>query len=92
MYNTSLLDCTLMEVAVEVRTQTTRFVVYGLSAIATTLILSASARAATNAVKPCEQVGRDLKSLQVPVTTLTVDAVDHVPIDQDVTEPNAFSI
>jgi hypothetical protein len=91
MYNTNLLDCTSTEVAVDVRTLTTRFVVYSLSAIAITLILSVAARAATTSVMPCEQVSRDLRSLKVPVTALTLDTVDHVPIDQEAGDPNSFS-
>lgn len=90
MYNTNLLDCSRTEVAVEVRTQPTRFVVCGLSAIAMTLLLSVVARAASTTVMPCEQVGRDLKSLKVPVTALTLDTVDHVPVDRDAGDPSTF--
>ena len=91
MYNTNLLDCSKTEVAVDIGTQTTRFVVCSLSALATSLILSVSALAATDSVIPCEQVGRDLKSLNVPVNSLTVNAVDHVVIDPDASDPDAIS-
>ena len=91
MYNTNLLDCSPMEVAVDIAAQTTRFAVCGLSAIATTLLLSSAAGAATSAVMPCEQVGRELKSLQVPVSTLLLDSVDHVSINDDANDPNSIS-
>ena len=87
MYNTSLLDCTQTEVAVDIGTQTKRIVYSGLSATAISVLLSATALAANNTVIPCEQVSRDLKSLDVPVEKLTVNIVDHMPIDPDATKP-----
>ena len=63
------------------RFQPKRYIISGLSVLAATLMLSSTTHAATSAVIPCEQVGRDLKSLEVPVDALTVDKVDHVPTD-----------
>lgn len=88
MYNTSLLGCAKMEVAVDFRTQTTQCVLSGWPALAATLLLSASAVAASNSGMPCEQVGRDLKSLEVTVEALTLTAVDHVPMAQNAAKPN----
>lgn len=89
MYNTSLLGCAKMEVAVDFRTQTTQYVRSGLPALAAALLLSsASAVAANNSGMPCEQVSRDLKSLEVTVEALTLTAVDHVPIAQHAAKPN----
>lgn len=88
MYNTSLLGCAKMEVAVDFRTQTTQYVLSGLPALAATLLLSASAVAASNSRMPCAQVGRDLKSLEITVEALTLTAVDHVPIAQNAAKPN----
>lgn len=56
----------------------------GLPVLAAALMLSATAYAASNAVVPCEQVGRDLQSLTIPVDELAVDAVDHAPIDPEI--------
>jgi hypothetical protein len=47
-------------------------------------MLSATGHAASNAVVPCEQVGRDLQSLEVPIDELGVEAVDHAPIDPEI--------
>jgi hypothetical protein len=44
-------------------------------------MLNATAHAASSSRDPCDQVGRDLQSLEVPVYSLTVDMIDHVPID-----------
>jgi hypothetical protein len=77
-----------MEVAVDFRTQTTQYGLSGLSALAATLLLSASAVAASNSGMPCAQVGRDLKSLEITVEALTLTAVDHVPIAQNAAKPN----
>ena len=51
---------------------------------------SATAHAASSSVTPCDQVGRDLQCLKVPVEAMTVDEVDHVPVDpQTIDEPSA---
>jgi hypothetical protein len=55
----------------------------GLSVLAAVLMLSATAHAASSFIVPCDQVGRDLKSLAVPVDALTVDVVDHIPTNPD---------
>ena len=55
-----------------------------LPLIAAALMMSATAQAATNAGVPCEQVGRDLQSLDVAVNELAVEAVDHTAIDADI--------
>ncbi len=69
------------EIAVEFRVQPKRTIISGLSVLTATLMLNASAHAASTAVYPCEQVGRDLQSLEVPVGKLTLAVVDHVPSD-----------
>ena len=49
--------------------------------LAAALMLSTAAHAASSAADPCDQVGRDLKSLELPVDALTVNVVDHIPTD-----------
>ena len=61
--------------------QPKRYTIPGISALAAALMLSAPAQAANNLVNPCDQVGRDLQSLEVPVDELTVDVVDHATTD-----------
>jgi hypothetical protein len=56
-------------------------IISGLSVLAAALMASAAVHAASNSALPCDQVGRDLQSLDVPVDGLAVDAVDHTPID-----------
>ncbi len=63
-----------------------RIVFPGLSVFAAALLLSATTHAATNAVIPCEQVGRDLQSLSVDADELKVAAVDHVPVDPELVD------
>lgn len=65
------------------RVQPKRFIISGLSVLAAALMTNATAYAASNSVVPCDQVGRDLQSLEVPVDTLPVNVVDHIPIDPD---------
>ena len=72
------------------RTQLTRYIMSGLSALAAALMLSATALAASNSVVPCDQISRNLKSLEVTVEALTVDAVEHGPIDRRAVDPNAI--
>ena len=62
----------------------------GLPVVAAVLALAATAQAASSTVVPCDQVGRELKSLVVPVNALTVDRVDHTPIDTGRAEPDAI--
>ena len=71
------------EVTVDFRVQPKRTIISGLSVLAAVLMLSAPAHAASRFVVPCEQVGRELKSLELPVNALTVDVVDHTPTDPD---------
>lgn len=72
----------------ESRVQAKRYIICGLPVLAAVLMWSATTNAASNSVVPCDQVGRDLKSLEVPVEALPVDLVDHTPIDpDDVDEP-----
>ena len=54
-----------------------------LPVLAAALLLSATGHAANNGVFPCEQVKRDLQSLEVPVDALTPKAVDHTPVDTE---------
>ena len=65
------------------RVQPKRTIISGLSVLAAVLMLSAPAHAASRFVVPCEQVSRELKSLELPVNALTVDVVDHTPTDPD---------
>lgn len=67
------------------RVQLKRTIISGSSALAAVLMLSAPAHAASRFVVPCDQVGRELKSLELPVNALTVDVVDLTP-----TDPNAI--
>jgi len=66
---------------VDFRTQLLRFIESGLTALAATLMLSATAFAATGAGVPCDQVSRNLKSLEVPAAALTVNAIEHIAAD-----------
>ncbi len=54
----------------------------GYAAVAVTLVLSAgwstTALGATSSLVPCDQVARNLTSLEVTVEALSVDMVDHV--------------
>ena len=72
------------------RTQLMRYIISGLSALAAALMLSATALAANSAVVPCDQVSRNLKSLEVPVQALTANAVEHVPTDRHAVEHDAI--
>lgn len=72
------------------RVQRTRYIMSGLSALAAALMLSATALAASNSVVPCDQISRNLKSLEVPVEALTIDAVEHSPTDRRAVDPNAI--
>jgi hypothetical protein len=68
---------------VDFRAQPKQHIISGLTVLAAALIWSASSHAASNSVVPCDQVGRDLKSLEVQVDALPIHVVDHVPIDTD---------
>lgn len=68
------------------RAQLTRYPLSGLPALAAALLLSATSHAANNVVFPCEQVKRDLQSLEVPVGALTAERVDHAPIDRGIAD------
>jgi len=35
--------------------------------------------AASNSIAPCDAVGKDLRSLEIPVNELNADTVDHMP-------------
>lgn len=63
----------------------------GLPAFAVVLMLSATVQAATNAVLPCDQVGRDMQSLDVQVDELTLDRVDHAPVDPNIVDVQPVS-
>lgn len=67
----------------ESREQPIRYPISGLPLLAATLLFSAAAQAASNVVLPCEQVERDLQSLEIRVNALAADPVDHAPIDPD---------
>lgn len=60
-----------------------KFKLAGLPVLAAGLLLCHSTLAATGAASPCEQVGRDLQSLEVPVNDIGVESVDHVPLDSE---------
>jgi len=75
---------------VDFRAQLMRYIMSGLSALAAALMLSATTLAASNSVVPCDQVSRNLKSLEVPIAALTVDDVEHVPTDRRAVDPNAI--
>ncbi len=71
------------------RVQLMRYIISGLSALSAALMLSATALAASSTVVPCDQISRNLKSLEVPVDALTVNAVEHIPTDRHAVDPNA---
>jgi hypothetical protein len=79
-----------MENAVDSSYSTRDFTKAGFFALAATAVLSAgwstTALGATSSLVPCDQVARDLTSLNVAVETLSVDLVDHV-----ITEPKPGS-
>lgn len=72
------------------RTQQIRYIISGLPVLAACLLLSSASFAASPSIVPCDQVGRDLKSLEVPATALTVDRVDHPPADPVAANPDAI--
>ena len=81
-----------MGVAVGLRVQPKRYIITGLSVLAAAVMSGAPGHAATNSVVPCDQVGRNLQSLDVPVNTLPLDVVDHAPLDTaDLDEPRVES-
>ena len=59
----------------------------GYAAMAATLMLSAgwstTALGATSSLVPCDQIARNLTSLEVTVAALSVDLVDHVATELD---------
>ena len=63
------------------RAGTKRCIISCLSVFAAALVASATANAASSPVVNCDQVGRDLKSLEVAADELQAATVDHVPID-----------
>ena len=74
------------------RSDSTRdFTKAGFVALAATLALSAgwttAALGATSSLVPCDQVARDLTSLDVTVAALSVDLVDHVTTEP---KPGSF--
>jgi len=70
---------------------TRNFTKAGCAALAATLVLSAgwssTALGATSSLVPCDQVARDLTSLDVAVDALSVNLVDHVTTEL---EPGSF--
>lgn len=71
------------------RTQQIRYIISGLPVLAASLLLSSTSFAASPSIVPCDQVGRDMKSLEVPSTALPVDRVDHAPADPVAANPDA---
>ncbi len=65
------------------RSQRKRCIISGWSVLAAALMVSATAHAASSSVVHCDQVSRDLKSLEVPTDALQANTVDHVPTDPD---------
>ena len=70
---------------------TRNFTKAGCAALAATLVLSvgwsSTALGATSSLVPCDQVARDLTSLDVAVDALSVNLVDHVTTEL---EPGSF--
>lgn len=71
------------------RVEAQRYIISGLPALAAVLMVSATAHAASSSIVHCDQVSRDLKSLEVPAAKMTVDAVDHAPTDPDAIDEQA---
>ncbi len=69
------------------RRSTRGFTKAGYAAVTATLALLASwstaALGATSSLLPCDQVARDLTSLEVTVAALSIDLVDHVTTELD---------
>lgn len=69
------------------RRSTRGFTKAGYAVVAATLALSAgwstAALGATSSLLPCDQVARDLTSLEVTVAALSIDLVDHVTTELD---------
>jgi len=72
---------------VDSRRSTRGFTKAGYAVVAATLVLSAgwstAALGATSSLLPCDQVARDLTSLEVTVAALSIDLVDHVTTELD---------
>ena len=81
-----------MENAVDLSFSPRDFTKAGYAAIAATLLLSAgwstTALGATSSLVPCDQIARNLTSLEVTVEALSVDLVDHVATELD---PDGFA-
>ena len=71
-------------------TQQIRYIISGLPMLAASLLLSSASLAASPSIVPCDQVSRDLKSLEVPAAALTVDRVDHAPADPVAANPDSI--
>ena len=71
-------------------TQQIRYIISGLPLLAATLLLSSASLAASPSIVPCDQVSRDLKSLEVPAAALTVDRVDHATADPVAANPDSI--
>ena len=74
----------------DLRVQLPHRIISGLPLCAAALMLSASALGANGARMPCDEDGRALKSLDVPVEALTLATVDHVPIDRNAANPDVI--
>jgi hypothetical protein len=81
-----------MENAVDSSYSTRDFTKAGFVALAATLVLSTGwstvALGATSSLVPCDQVARNLTSLDVAVAALSVDLVDHVTTEP---KPGSFA-
>ena len=88
-YITPDLHDSSSEVAVDSSQKRVHLRIIGLPILAAVLLLSTTSYAASNAVVECDQVGRDLQSLEVNVNDIAVDAVDHTPLDSDIVDQNA---
>ena len=71
-------------------TQHIRYTISGLPVLAASLLLCSASFAASPSIVPCDQDSRDLKSLEVPASALTVGNVDHAAVDPTEANPDAI--
>lgn len=71
-------------------TQHIRYTISGLPVLAVSLLVCSASFAASPSIVPCDQDSRDLKSLEVPASALTVGNVDHAPVDPTEANPDAI--
>lgn len=88
-YNTNLHDCTVEEVAVEAQAGRSS-VAWHITLTSVVLFGSGAAFGATNSESGCDEISRDFQRLDVTLDALEVDAVDHMPVTNEVVDSQSL--